>query len=169
MTMKGTRIGVKRQAIFHYLDDRASQVRLEKGGILISLSLLSNSKRRTRTITSITGGFRSESQGDSRRLRRFSAYFILFSFRVERNSWLIDLAASSDNRLYNGNLVLDCPVPSKLLDMCAQRNEREYTHMRYTAATCDPNNFKVGFLICSPFEVFAISDISDFVISASAE
>ncbi|KAF8313001.1 glycosyltransferase family 2 protein [Clavulina sp. PMI_390] len=45
-------------------------------------------------------------------------------------------------QLYNGNLVLDCPVPSKLLDMCAMRNEREFTHMRYTAATCDPNNFK---------------------------
>ena len=28
--------------------------------------------------------------------------------------------------------------------MCAMRNEREFTHMRYTAATCDPNNFKVS-------------------------
>jgi chitin synthase len=45
-------------------------------------------------------------------------------------------------QLYNGNLVLDCLVPTKLLDMCAMRNEREFTHMRYTAATCDPNNFK---------------------------
>jgi len=26
--------------------------------------------------------------------------------------------------------------------MCAQRNEREFTHMRYSAATCDPNDFK---------------------------
>ncbi|CUA68951.1 Chitin synthase 4 [Rhizoctonia solani] len=43
--------------------------------------------------------------------------------------------------LYHGNFVLDTPVPSKLLDMCAQKNEREFTHMRYTAATCDPNDF----------------------------
>lgn len=26
--------------------------------------------------------------------------------------------------------------------MCGQRNEREFTHMRYSAATCDPNDFK---------------------------
>jgi chitin synthase len=26
--------------------------------------------------------------------------------------------------------------------MCAQRNEREFTHMRYSAATSDPNDFK---------------------------
>lgn len=26
--------------------------------------------------------------------------------------------------------------------MCANRTDREMTYMRYTAATCDPNNFK---------------------------
>jgi chitin synthase len=26
--------------------------------------------------------------------------------------------------------------------MCAIRNEREFTHMRYSATTCDPNDFK---------------------------
>ncbi|KAG8919708.1 Chitin synthase, class 1 [Tulasnella sp. 417] len=30
----------------------------------------------------------------------------------------------------------------KLLDMCANRTDREVTHLRYTAATCDPNDFK---------------------------
>ena len=44
--------------------------------------------------------------------------------------------------LFHGNFVLDSAVPSKLLDMCALRNEREFTHMRYSAATCDPNDFK---------------------------
>ena len=43
--------------------------------------------------------------------------------------------------LYHGNLVFDCPVPSKLLDMCTNRSDREVTHLRYTAATCDPNDF----------------------------
>ncbi|KAL0960546.1 hypothetical protein HGRIS_005585 [Hohenbuehelia grisea] len=43
--------------------------------------------------------------------------------------------------LFHGNFVLDSAVPSKLLDMCATRTEREYTHMRYSAATCDPNDF----------------------------
>ncbi|PPQ93389.1 hypothetical protein CVT25_015462, partial [Psilocybe cyanescens] len=44
--------------------------------------------------------------------------------------------------LFHGNFVLDNAVPKKLLDMCANRTEREFTHMRYSAATCDPNNFK---------------------------
>lgn len=44
--------------------------------------------------------------------------------------------------LYHGNLVLDCPVPSKLVDKLNDRESREFTHMRYTAATCDPDNFK---------------------------
>ncbi|KNE92176.1 hypothetical protein PSTG_14412 [Puccinia striiformis f. sp. tritici PST-78] len=26
--------------------------------------------------------------------------------------------------------------------MCPRKDEREFTHMRYTAATCDPNDFK---------------------------
>lgn len=44
--------------------------------------------------------------------------------------------------LYHGNLVLDCPVPSRLLERLNDRESREFTHMRYTAATCDPDNFK---------------------------
>ncbi|KAG8214804.1 glycosyltransferase family 2 protein [Butyriboletus roseoflavus] len=50
--------------------------------------------------------------------------------------------------LFHGNFVLDSAVPSKLLDMCALRNEREFTHMRYSAATCDPNEFEnAGFTL----------------------
>ncbi|KIK98524.1 glycosyltransferase family 2 protein [Paxillus rubicundulus Ve08.2h10] len=44
--------------------------------------------------------------------------------------------------LFHGNFVLDSAVPTKLLNMCALRNEREFTHMRYSAATCDPNDFQ---------------------------
>ncbi|PGH12605.1 chitin synthase C [Polytolypa hystricis UAMH7299] len=47
-------------------------------------------------------------------------------------------------QLFNGNLVLDCPVPPKLLSQInhAQPPERdEFTHMRYSAATCDPADF----------------------------
>ena len=43
--------------------------------------------------------------------------------------------------LFHGNLVFDSPVPQKLLQRCTFRNDREYTHMRYSAATCDPNEF----------------------------
>jgi chitin synthase len=47
-------------------------------------------------------------------------------------------------QLFNGNLVLDCPIPPKLLNQVphAQPPERdEFTHMRYSAATCDPSEF----------------------------
>ena len=47
-------------------------------------------------------------------------------------------------QLYQGNLVLDCPVPPKLLAQVnhAEPPERdEFTHMRYSAATCDPGDF----------------------------
>ncbi|KAI9699808.1 MAG: Chitin synthase, class 1 [Candelina mexicana] len=47
-------------------------------------------------------------------------------------------------QLFNGNLVLDCPIPPKFLNQVphAQAPERdEFTHMRYSAATCDPSDF----------------------------
>ncbi|KAF9316950.1 Chitin synthase, class 1 [Podila horticola] len=44
-------------------------------------------------------------------------------------------------KLTSGNLVLDCPVPSKLLKSLKHQDGEEFTHMRYTAATCDPNDF----------------------------
>lgn len=47
-------------------------------------------------------------------------------------------------QLFNGNLVLDCPVPPKLLNQFphAEPPDRdEFTHMRYSAATCDPSEF----------------------------
>ncbi|KAF9298668.1 Chitin synthase, class 1 [Linnemannia elongata] len=43
--------------------------------------------------------------------------------------------------LTEGNLVLDCPVPTKLLDLLPKKDEDEFTSMRYTAVTCDPNDF----------------------------
>lgn len=49
---------------------------------------------------------------------------------------------SLSHRLFHGNFVVDCAVPTKLLDMCGLKGDREFTHMRYSAATCDPNDFK---------------------------
>jgi len=43
--------------------------------------------------------------------------------------------------LYRGNLVLDCPVPPKLLNQLPHGERDEFTHMRYSAATCDPSEF----------------------------
>lgn len=49
-------------------------------------------------------------------------------------------------KLYKGNLVLDCPLPTSFINKFAEAhgtsiNQREFTYMRYSAATCDPNDF----------------------------
>ncbi|EFW17326.1 Chitin synthase, class 1 [Coccidioides posadasii str. Silveira] len=47
-------------------------------------------------------------------------------------------------QLFNGNLVLDCPIPPRLLSQvnhAAPPERDEFTHMRYSAATCDPADF----------------------------
>ncbi|KAK9236065.1 chitin synthase-domain-containing protein [Lipomyces kononenkoae] len=44
-------------------------------------------------------------------------------------------------RLFRGNLVLDCPVSSELLKRSANNTDREFTHMRYSAATTTPTDF----------------------------
>jgi chitin synthase len=43
--------------------------------------------------------------------------------------------------LTSGNLVVDCPVPDRILQNAVYRDGEEFTHMRYTACTCDPNDF----------------------------
>lgn len=44
-------------------------------------------------------------------------------------------------KLTRGNLVLDCPVPTRYLQSVPLKDTKEFTHMRYTAATCDPKDF----------------------------
>lgn len=56
------------------------------------------------------------------------------------------------SRLFHGNFVLDSPVPQKLLYMCANLTEREFScefsYMRYSTATSYPNDFKYsGFTL----------------------
>lgn len=44
-------------------------------------------------------------------------------------------------RLINGELILECKIPTILHSFLPRRDEREFTHMRYTAVTCDPDEF----------------------------
>lgn len=47
-------------------------------------------------------------------------------------------------QLFNGNLVLDCPIAPKLLSQVPHAEapgRDEFTHMRYSATTCDPADF----------------------------
>lgn len=54
---------------------------------------------------------------------------------------LLALAQLTLRRLFQGHLVLDIEVPTMLLDQCPIRQGNEFTKMRYTAVTCDPNDF----------------------------
>ena len=38
--------------------------------------------------------------------------------------------------------MLDSAVPTNLLNLCVHKDERDFTQMRYSAATGDPNDFK---------------------------
>lgn len=50
-------------------------------------------------------------------------------------------------QLTNGNLVIDLPVPPKLI-LPLRKSDRETGYTRYTAVTCDPDDFeKRGFFL----------------------
>ena len=52
-----------------------------------------------------------------------------------------DLTLTS-SRLFHGNFVLDSAVPTNFLNLCACKDDCEFTHIRYLAATRDSNDFK---------------------------
>ncbi|KAK7926486.1 CHS2 [Apiospora marii] len=49
--------------------------------------------------------------------------------------------AKKEVQLINGELVLECKIPTILYSFLPRRDEVEFTHMRYTAVTCDPDDF----------------------------
>lgn len=61
------------------------------------------------------------------------------SFHVKPLAW----STITEVPDFKGNLVLDCPLPQKLFNQLSpeQQELREFTHMRYSAATCDPADF----------------------------
>lgn len=44
-------------------------------------------------------------------------------------------------KLINGELILECKIPTILYSFLPRRDDVEFTHMRYTAVTCDPDHF----------------------------
>ncbi|OQO02672.1 Chitin synthase 2 [Cryoendolithus antarcticus] len=49
--------------------------------------------------------------------------------------------AKKEVKLINGELILECKIPTILYSFLPRRDDIEFTHMRYTAVTCDPNDF----------------------------
>jgi chitin synthase len=47
-------------------------------------------------------------------------------------------------KLTNNNLVLKCQIPKQLNKLNAIKEKEEFTHMRYTAATCGPDEFSTS-------------------------
>ncbi|KAK3672088.1 Chitin synthase, class 2 [Recurvomyces mirabilis] len=50
--------------------------------------------------------------------------------------------ATKEVRLINGELILECKIPTILYSFLPRRDDVEFTHMRYTAVTCDPDEFQ---------------------------
>lgn len=68
---------------------------------------------------------------------------------AESNNRLVESGKTLQRvELVNGNLVLEPSIPTKLLAKSDIKTGREYTKIRYSAATCDPNDFKAsGFTL----------------------
>ncbi|CAG8731466.1 17172_t:CDS:2, partial [Dentiscutata erythropus] len=59
--------------------------------------------------------------------------------------WLLDTNWFLDKpvKLTNENLVFECPVPKSLLTKVKYTKSEEFTDIRYTAITCDPDEFEI--------------------------
>jgi len=49
--------------------------------------------------------------------------------------------AKKEVKLINGELILECKIPTILHSFLPNKDAVEFTHMRYTAVTCDPDEF----------------------------
>ncbi|KAJ4390679.1 Chitin synthase, class 2 [Gnomoniopsis smithogilvyi] len=84
-----------------------------------------------------TLGDELESPGDE----KFQHYGPAPSGRQERRGVRDPQMARKEVQLINGELVLECKIPTILYSFLPRRDEIEFTHMRYTAVTCDPDDF----------------------------
>lgn len=61
--------------------------------------------------------------------------------KQERRGVRAPQVVKKEVQLINGELVLECKIPTILYSFLPRRDEVEFTHMRYTAVTCDPDDF----------------------------
>lgn len=61
--------------------------------------------------------------------------------RQERRGVRAPQVSKREVHLINGELVIECKIPTILYSFLPRRDEIEFTHMRYTAVTCDPDDF----------------------------
>ena len=72
-------------------------------------------------------------------------------------------------KLFRGNLILDCPVPERILNKvkhAAPPERDEFTHARYSALTCRPSEFSDSNFVLRP-SLFAKPRSTKLLISIS--
>ncbi|KAK4218642.1 class 2 chitin synthase [Rhypophila decipiens] len=72
---------------------------------------------------------------------KFQHYGPAPSGQQERRGVRAPQMSKKEVQLINGELVLECKIPTILYSFLPRRDEVEFTHMRYTAVTCDPDDF----------------------------
>lgn len=61
--------------------------------------------------------------------------------KQERRGARKAIMTTKEVRLINGELILECKIPTTLLSFLPRKDSDEFTHLRYTAVTCDPDDF----------------------------
>lgn len=61
--------------------------------------------------------------------------------KQERRGVRAPVTSKKEVQLINGELILECKIPTILYSFLPRRSAIEFTHMRYTAVTCDPDDF----------------------------
>ena len=64
--------------------------------------------------------------------------------KQDRRGTRLAQMAKKEVRLINGELILECKIPTILQSFLPRKDELEFTHMRYTAVTCDPDDFTLS-------------------------
>ncbi|KKY26288.1 putative chitin synthase 2 [Phaeomoniella chlamydospora] len=88
--------------------------------------------------------FRSESTFTEEYEPKVDLYGPAPEGRQDRRGVRETQVAKKEVRLINGELILECKIPTILHSFLPRRDEREFTHMRYTAVTCDPDDFVIS-------------------------
>ena len=71
--------------------------------------------------------------------------------------------------LFNGNLILDCPIPPRFLEQVPHGQppaRNEFTHLRYSAVTGDPADFRQERYVLRPL-LFTRPRITELLISVT--
>ncbi|PSK34065.1 hypothetical protein B9Z65_8391 [Elsinoe australis] len=83
----------------------------------------------------------SSSYTDEYDVKDYGNYEKLPDGKQERRGAREALMKKKEVKLVNGELILECKIPTILYSFLPRRDDIEFTHMRYTAVTCDPDDF----------------------------